>query len=377
MDNCEKLIGHTLQLARRGCGRTSPNPLVGAVLVKNGRIIGEGFHAEYGGAHAEVMAIENARESVEGADLYCNLEPCCHDIPAKHTPPCTQRIINEKIRRVFISTIDPNPYVSGKGVAELRNAGIEVHTEINKSAALKFNEAYFKFIQTHIPFVHLKIAQSLDGRIATKTGDSRWITDESARREVHKLRHHHDAVLVGKNTVLQDDPSLTVRLISGKHPKRIVLDSHLEIPLTTGIFQDGMAEKTFVFTTPDHPEARRRALEGKGVQVRILGADRNRQVVLKELLACLGELNVSSVLVEGGSQVFTAFIRQKLFDKISIFMAPILLGNGREAIGELNIGRLAEAISLEEIETRQIGDQLLISGYRNLAETLGKLKASN
>ncbi len=362
-----------LELARQGRGFTSPNPMVGAVLVKEGRVIAEGYHPRCGDRHAEVVAIENAREPVTGAILYCNLEPCCHDTPHKRTPPCTRRIIQENIARVVIATLDPNPQVSGKGVEMLRSAGIEVQSGVLQQEAALLNEAYFKWIQTGRPLVHLKMAVSLDFCIATRKGHSRWITDEAARRRVHELRAAYDAVLVGAHTARMDDPQLTVRLTRGPQPRRIVLDSTLSLPPQLRLFCDEHRHLTHVFTTPDHDPAARSRLETNGVHIHVLPATAEGQVDLPAALARLGEMNLASLLVEGGSRVFTELIRQRLFDKLSAFVAPLIIGRGIPAIGDLDTETVDQALRLQHMQYQPLNDQIHIQGYRHLAETLGKV----
>jgi diaminohydroxyphosphoribosylaminopyrimidine deaminase/5-amino-6-(5-phosphoribosylamino)uracil reductase len=362
-----------LRLAQKGRGYTSPNPMVGAVIVKNGRIIGEGYHPQFGQKHAEVMAIENALEPVAGAEMYCTLEPCTHTIPGKKTPPCAQRLIDEKIRKVYISTLDPNPYVNGIGVHALREAGIEVETGYLAEQAAKLNEAYVKYIQLELPFVHLKIAMSLDGRIATASGDSKWITDEAARQRVHQLRHQYDAVLVGANTVRIDNPHLTVRLIAGHQPLRVILSRSLNIPPRSHILKDAFRDKTIIFTAAGHDAEKRKLIEHLGVRViEVIEKDRGR-IDLAEVLMRLGKMGISSLLVEGGSGVFTEFISRQLFDKVSFFVAPMLLGEGIAAIGDLGISKISRALRLQQTAVEIINDQILIRGYRNIQETFGCL----
>lgn len=362
-----------LHLAQRARGYTSPNPMVGALLVKEGRIIGEGYHRRYGEKHAEVLAIEDATEPVKGAVLYCNLEPCCHNTPEKQTPPCTLRIVREGIKEIVVSTIDPNHYVNGKGLAELRRAGLKVRRGVLAEEATLLNEVYFKFIQHNRPFIHLKIAQTLDGRIATRTGDSRWITDDLAQQRVHLLRHHHDAVLVGINTVRRDDPSLTVRRIEGEQPLRVVLDSRLGIPLGANLVDDGFVEKTIVFTTRNHDHAVREKLQERGIRVYVVSATPAGRVQLSEVLKILGELRITSLLVEGGAQIFTEFIQQRLFDKISVFIAPIIVGSGTNAVGDLHVEQLSQALRLEKVTIEIINQQVLLQGYRDVKCTFKAL----
>jgi diaminohydroxyphosphoribosylaminopyrimidine deaminase/5-amino-6-(5-phosphoribosylamino)uracil reductase len=371
--NDRKIMHEVLQIARAGEGFTAPNPMVGAVIIKNDRIIGKGAHRKYGEKHAEINAIENAVESVEGATLYTNLEPCCHSTPGKNTPPCTNRIIREKIFRVVISTIDPNPHVSGNGIRTLREAGIEVITDVLPEEAVRLNEVYFKFIQTNQPFVHLKIAQSIDGRIATHNYDSQWITDESARTQVHKMRHKYSAVLIGLNTLKKDNPNLTVRLTQGKQPFRIILDERLEAPLPSNVFQDAYASKTIVFTTPDYDKYKREELALQGISVNPVQSNGNGLVDLHEVLSQVAQSGISSILVEGGGMVFTQFIANKLFDKISVYISPIIIGSGIESIGDLNINKISEALNLENVNFENVNHQLVVTGYRDISATFGKM----
>ena len=369
----EQYMNRTLELASNGIGYTSPNPMVGAVIVKGGRIIGEGFHKKCGKNHAEIDAIENATEPVAGAALYCNLEPCSHDYPSKRTPPCTRQLISEKIKKVYISTIDPNPHVNGNGIAALRDAGIEVTVGRLAEKAIKFNEAYFKYVQTGLPFVNLKIAMSLDGRIATHQNDSRWITNESARSIVHQMRHQHDAVLVGANTAFLDNPRLTVRHFAGKQPLRIVLDSNLKLPKESHLLQDEFREQTLIFTTRHHDKQNRQFAEYQGARVVEIEEDPIGRINLKKVLKYLGQSDVSSLLVEGGAGIFTEFIKQSFFDKLSIFYAPILIGKGVEAVGDLNTSLVSQALRLEDVSFQVINDQMFFQGYRKLKETFGAL----
>jgi len=369
----EKYMQEALRLAAIPEGLTAPNPMVGAVLIKNGEIIGKGYHPRCGEKHAEVIAIETATESVEGATLYCNLEPCCHKIPDKKTPPCTDRIIREKIKRVVISTIDPNPHVNGKGLEILKKAGIEIILGVCASEAVILNEVYFKFIQSEIPFIHLKIAQTLDGRIATCSFDSRWITDEQARDQVHRMRHKYRSILVGLNTIKTDNPRLTARLGMENQPYRIILDERLEIPLESNILNDELPDKTMLFTTPKHNADVKGRLINDGIQIHVVNGNGTGMVNVCEVVAKLGQMGITSILVEGGSKIFTRFVKESLFDKISIFIAPMILGKGIDAIADLGVNRISEALRLERVTFKPINNQLLVEGYRNLSSTFGKL----
>jgi diaminohydroxyphosphoribosylaminopyrimidine deaminase/5-amino-6-(5-phosphoribosylamino)uracil reductase len=356
-----------LALARRGKGKTAPNPLVGAVIAKQGRIIGEGWHRQYGGKHAEAEALDavlRAGESPEGADLYCTLEPCCFTAPDKHQPPCTDRIIKSGIRRVFMANRDPNPRVNGGGVRILEEAGIEVQSGLLAVAGERLNEGFFTFQRLGRPFIGLKIAQSLDGRIAARGGDSRWITDEAARRLVHRFRSNHDAVLIGRGTALKDDPELTVRLVRGPNPLRVVLDSRLSLPDSARLLSLPDKEKTMILCTVAANPERITQLRDQGIQVIPVQEGASAGISLPAALAALAERGVRSILVEGGSTIFTAFLREGLWDRLTVFIAPLLIGQGISALGDLGIGTIKEALRLQDVFLRPIGDQLLFEGRR-------------
>jgi diaminohydroxyphosphoribosylaminopyrimidine deaminase/5-amino-6-(5-phosphoribosylamino)uracil reductase len=353
------------ELARQGIGTTSPNPLVGTVIVKNNKIIGEGYHQKFGDKHAEIMAMDRAKESCKGATLYCNLEPCTNDIPDKKTPPCTRRIIEEKIRKVVISTIDPNPYINGRGLAILREEKIEVYTDMLAEEAVRINEKYYKFIKSGLPFIHLKIAQSLDGRIATASGRSQWITNVNALKLVHQLRAEYDAVLVGINTVIQDDPALTVRHTSGRNPMRIVLDEKLQIPDNAKLISDDNIDKTIIFTHQNQDGKRIKELSEKGIKIFRVRKKSNGELMLPDILKHLAKMQIASVLVEGGGQIFTSFVKNGLFDKISFFIAPIMIGSGIQSIGNLGIENLSQAYQLEKISFEILDNQAIVEGYRD------------
>lgn len=342
-------MSRALRLAHRGLGFTAPNPAVGAVLVKNGRIIGEGYHRQAGGPHAEVAAIENATESVRGATLYCTLEPCCHEGPHKRTPPCTRRIIAEGIQRVVIAALDPNPEVNGRGVAILRRAGVQVTVGPLADEAARLNEIFAANVRLARPFVHLKAAQTLDGRVATETGDSRWITDRAARTEAHRLRSLYDAVLVGAGTVRRDDPSLTVRHIEGRNPRRIVLAGRKPLPPDLTIFTDAQSSNTLVYRP-----------RGDAVDVDLAW-------MLQDLL----QREIRSVLVEGGARVLSSFVQWSLWDKVTLFIAPRLLGGGISVLSGLAYERIAEAVELQGCLFSRVGNGMMVSGYRAPQELFG------
>ena len=360
-----------LQLAERGLGRTSPNPLTGCVVVKEGRVIGEGFHERHGERHAEAAALAACRENPRGAHLYCNLEPCAAAYPGKRTPPCAPRLIRAGLGQVTVATLDPSPRVNGAGVALLRKAGMRVTVGVQAEAALRLNAAFFTAVHYRRPFVHLKIAQSLDGRIATASGDSRWITDAAARRAGHRLRAAHDAVLVGRGTALRDDPRLTVRevdpgLLPATPPWRVVLDSRLELPLSARLAGGEHAHRTMLLTTAAADPARRDALTARGVQVHAVAAAADGRVDAAAALQTLYRCGVRSLLVEGGAAVTTSLLRAGLFDQLTVFTAPLLIGAGVEAVGDLGSARLADAVRLQGVITSVINDQVVMSGYRDL-----------
>ena len=363
-----------LRLAEGGRARTSPNPMTGCVVVKDGRVIGEGFHERHGARHAEAAAIESCRENNEnprGAHLYCNLEPCAAAYPGKLTRPCAAAIIRAGIGRVTVATLDPNPHVSGAGIRLLRAAGIAVTVGVEAEAALLLNVPFFTAAHYGRPYVHLKIAQSLDGRIAARGGDSRWITDAAARRIVHRMRAEHDAVLVGRATALHDDPRLTVRDIeAGARPAappwRVVLDSRLALPVTARLASDEHAARTIVLTTEQADPARRRELTAGGVQVHVVAAGAGGRPDIDAVLQALHARGIRSLLVEGGGAVYTSFLRAERFDRLSVFVAPLLIGEGVAAVGDLGTRRIAGAARLQGVTTTVVNDQVMVSGYRDL-----------
>ena len=358
----EKYMRLALRLAIKAKGRTSPNPLVGAVIVKDNRIIGKGYHRRAGKPHAEINALDMAGERARGATLYLNLEPCAH---FGRTSPCTKKIISSRIKEVVVAMIDPNPLNYSRGVKELRKAGIEVKVGILEEKAKKINEAYITYITTRKPFVILKTAMSLDGRIATKTGDSKWITNESSRKYVHKLRSEVDAVLVGIETVLKDDPLLTVRSPKSKvqsQPIRVVVDSRARIPLGAKILNQ--ESPTIVATTKFASKRKIEALRKKEVKVLII-RDRNKKVNLKELLKKLGELEITSLLVEGGGKINASFLENDLVNKILFFIAPKIIG-GEEALTPVEgegIERIKHTTKLKNISIKRFREDMLVEGY--------------
>ncbi|MBM4288812.1 MAG: bifunctional diaminohydroxyphosphoribosylaminopyrimidine deaminase/5-amino-6-(5-phosphoribosylamino)uracil reductase RibD [Deltaproteobacteria bacterium] len=353
-----------LKLAAKGVGFTSPNPMVGAVVVKDGHIVGQGYHRRYGLPHAEVEALRQAGALARGGTLYVTLEPCNHH---GQTPPCTEAVLSAGILRVVIANHDPNPRVTGGGADFLRQQGLIVDCGLLAEAGERLNEAFFKAVTTGRPFVIVKAAASLDGKIATRTGDSQWITGPKARTWVHRLRHQVDAILVGVNTVLADDPQLTTRLPhgQGKDPIRIILDSRLRIPLTAQVLTQKSIAPTWVACTTAASPEKRAALTSLGADIITVAPNPENRVDLGALLSILGERRVQSILVEGGAEVHGAFFDARLVDKFHLFLAPKFIG-GRQAPGILGgLGRatLKEAHQAHDITFRQIGADILISGY--------------
>lgn len=322
MSEEEKWMRMALSLAKKGEGKVSPNPMVGAVIVKNGKLVGKGYHRYFGGPHAEIEAIRDAKNGVKGATLFVSLEPCCH---FGKTPPCTQAIIEAGVKKVVVATLDPNPVNNGKGMQRLREAGIETKVGVCEEEAVKINEVFFKFIKQKIPYVIVKAAASLDGKIATFKGDSKWITGEKSRILGKKLRNKVDAILVGINTVIKDDPEL-LPLSPKKRFFRIILDSRLKVPLGAKILKNQSHYPTLIFTTSGADPEKIKNLEDKGIRVKIIQEDENGRVSLKKVLKELGKKDVASLLVEGGGEVIGSFIREKLVDKLFLFLSPRIIG---------------------------------------------------
>jgi diaminohydroxyphosphoribosylaminopyrimidine deaminase/5-amino-6-(5-phosphoribosylamino)uracil reductase len=357
--NDEFYMKRALNLARKGEAWVSPNPMVGAVIVKNNRIIGEGYHRIYGGKHAEINAIDSASEAITGATFYVSLEPCTH---YGKTPPCCDRLISRKPARVVIGTADPNPVVSGKGIESLKRHGIETTVGVLKNECIQLNERFFKFMQTGIPFVTLKFAQTIDGRIATVSGHSRWISSAPSLRFAHKLRSSHDAVLIGVNTLIQDNPELTVRLVRGRNPLRVVVDSSLRIPMDAKVLKNQNAAQTIIASTATADPEKIARLRNSEIETVVIGEHTDDRVDLKKLFIELGKRNISSVLVEGGSSIITSMLKAKLPDRIVIVMAPKIVGKGIDAVGDLNIHNMDESMRLAYRKIRRLGNDLIIDG---------------
>lgn len=352
-----------LDLAARARGRTSPNPMVGAVLVKDGQLIGEGFHAYAGSDHAEVAALRDAGPAARGATLYVGLEPCCH---YGRTPPCVEQILQAGIRRVVAACEDPNPAVSGKGIAALRAAGLSVDVGVLAEEAERLNEAFFTHVRTGRPFVTLKVAASLDGKIATRTGESRWITGESARRRVHQLRNEMDAVLVGIGTVLRDDPLLTTRLgiADQRDPIRVVVDNLARLPLRAKAVNRASTAPTILAVSQMAPRTKLEALEREGVQVIVVESS-PRRVSLERLIEALGKRGILSVMIEGGAEINASALREGVVDKVLVFLAPILIGGKSTptAVGGDGIESLTQAVRLRDVRIERFDGDILVEGY--------------
>jgi diaminohydroxyphosphoribosylaminopyrimidine deaminase/5-amino-6-(5-phosphoribosylamino)uracil reductase len=357
-------MAQALSLAKLALGNVSPNPAVGAVIVKNRKVIGQGYTQPPGSAHAEIVALKEAGAQARGATLYVTLEPCCH---YGRTSPCTQAIISAGIKEVHAAMIDPNPLVGGKGKTELEKTGIRVNIGEHEEEASEIIQTYAKYITTKIPFVTAKFAMSVDGKIATRTGDSKWISSEESRRFVHNLRFVHDAIMVGVNTVLTDDPQLTVRCsanggMSHKQPLRIIVDSGGRTPTTSKVFK--APGNVLMAVSEGISPAKKRAYKKLGAEVLALPARRG-QVDLSALLVALGKRQITSVLAEGGGRVLGSLFDEKLVDKVIAFIAPIIIGGQRAKtpVAGKGVANVVDSIKLERMRTHFINGDVVISGY--------------
>jgi diaminohydroxyphosphoribosylaminopyrimidine deaminase/5-amino-6-(5-phosphoribosylamino)uracil reductase len=346
----ERFMAQAIKLAQKAEGKTSPNPMVGCVIVKNGHIIGEGYHHKAGEPHAEILAFEEAGDKANGATLYVTLEPCCI---FGRTPPCTQAIINNKIRRVVVGVTDPNPKINGRGLEILKNAGISISTGIMKKECADLIKPYAKYITTGMPFVTIKYAQSLDGRLAAKNGSSQWISSPAALKYAHQLRSQSDAVLVGASTANYDNPKLTVRLVKGNNPIRVVLSKSGKLKKNLHLLNDKKA-RTIVITSshakfPQNCETIRVSANKESIDI-------------KAALLELGKIGVVNLLVEGGAKTITGFLKSKLADRIIVISAPIIIGDGISAVGDLNIKTIDRSLKLFNVDSKRIGADCLIIG---------------
>lgn len=356
----EKYMRLAMQLAGNAIGRTSPNPLVGAVIVKDNRVVGCGWHRKAGTPHAEVHALNQAGELAQGADVYVTLEPCAH---YGKTPPCAKALVEAKVKNVYGGLLDVNPKVAGKGFKILEDAGIHVEYGFLQDELRKQNEVFFKWIEHKKPFVVLKAAMTLDGKIATATGQSKWITNETSRAYGYKLRDIYDGIMVGINTVIEDNPMLTARVDGGKNPIRIVVDSSLRIDINANVVQDKSA-KTIIATTDKADKDKILKLQAQDVDVIVVDKDKNDKVDIEKLLDILGQQNICSILVEGGATLSGSFVAKKLVDKVYFFIAPKIIG-GKEAktpVAGTGILNLQEALSLKDIKIEKLEEDILIIG---------------
>lgn len=345
-----------LRLARRGLGRTTPNPPVGAVIVKRGEVVGRGFHRRVGEPHAEVEAIASAAGRTRGATMYVTLEPCNH---RGRTPPCTEAVLAAGIRRLVIGAPDPNPDVVGGGALRLRRAGLRVVEGVELSSCLELLRPFSKRSRTGLPFVTLKLAATLDGRIATRSGDSRWVSGEQSRTLVHRWRDEMDALMVGAGTVIADDPELTCRRRGGRDPLRVIVDGRLRMPLQARVLTKDLANGTLVATTK--PNGRKlEEIRRRGVMVEKF-PNRSGRFSLRALLRRLGRRGLSSVLLEGGAITAAAALREGVVDRLACFVAPKLVGgDGKPMLDTLGVRFMAEAVAVHEWHTRHVGEDLLI-----------------
>lgn len=355
-----KYIKLCFELAKKGKGNVSPNPLVGAILVKNGKVIGKGYHKKYGSAHAEVNAINNSTEKVAGSTLYCNLEPCCH--ANKQTPPCVPLIIEKKISKVVISNFDPNKEVNHKGVKQLREAGVEVVTGVLQDEAEELNKFYFKYVKEKLPYITLKIAQSIDGKISLVKNEQTWLTGKQSIKYVHKLRSEYDAVLVGAGTIKTDNPLLTVRNVRGRNPIRIIIDGKLNIPIKSKILNSIDPENTWIITSSNADEKKVKLLSEKGLRIFKIVTKRQTKLELKKIMKVLAKQKITSILVEGGRNIFSQFLKYDMFDEVIILQAPKVLGSG---IGIPNIKKIK---NLKLLSVKKLGDDTKLIYGKNLAD---------
>lgn len=352
-------MGLALELAKRGMGWASPNPMVGAVIVKEGRIIGKGWHARCGQAHAERNALAHCTEDPAGATMYVTLEPCCHQ---GRQPPCTEAVLAAGIARVVIGSDDPNPLVAGKGIEILRRGGVTVETGVLKEECDALNQVFFHYIRTKRPYVVLKYAMTLDGKIATRAGLSRWITGEEARAQVHRDRHRYSAILVGVGTVLADDPLLTCRMEGGRNPVRVVCDSHLRTPLESQLVRTAREVPTILATVCSDPEACR-PYEEAGCRVWVLPQQDGR-VDLDALMQRLGAAEIDSLLLEGGGTLNWSALSQGLVQKVQAYIAPKLFGGAQapSPVEGLGVEAPGQAFRLVHTTLRPLGEDFLLEG---------------
>jgi diaminohydroxyphosphoribosylaminopyrimidine deaminase/5-amino-6-(5-phosphoribosylamino)uracil reductase len=351
-----RYMAEALLLARRGLGRTSPNPAVGAVVVRGGMVVGRGFHRRAGGPHAEVFALREAGRRARGATLYVTLEPCCH---FGRTPPCVEAVLESAVARVVVGALDPNPRVRGRGISQLRRRGVVVDVGICQMECRALNVDFEKYVAMGFPFVVLKLAATLDGRIAAASGDSRWVSGHASRRRAHEMRNRWDAVIVGSETVLRDDPQLTCRIRGGRHPLRVILDGRLRAPESARVFSDDPGRTRLYTLAEDSAKARR--LRRRGVAVRRGAGDRGAS--LRRVLRDLARSGIKSAMIEGGGVLAARALREGLVDRVALFYAPKLIGgDGRPMVAAMDLRRMSEAIPIVDVTVERLGEDLLIEG---------------
>lgn len=377
MDIDEGFMKKTLRLAKKGLGSTSPNPLVGALVVKDRQIVGSGYHKKAGAPHAEIEALSKAGKSAKGATLYVNLEPCNH---YGRTPPCTKTILKSSVKKVVVGMVDPNPHVTGGGCEFLSSHGVKVKCNVLEEECKRLNEVYIKYITKDKPFVILKGALTLDGWIATQTGNSKWITGEKSRKFVHSLRKQVDAILVGVETVIVDNPFLTPYLIgkSTSDPFRVIVDTNLRIPLHSRVFDSPKSGLTIIAVGSNVDSAKRKKIEDLGARV-VNCQVRNGRIDLADLLDELAKMSISSVLVEGGATLFGSMIREELVDKYYIFLAPKILGgdNGVPFARGPGCGNIEDCLPLKVLMVRRFDDDIMIEAYPRRHSANVELKIEN
>lgn len=354
-----KYMKRALTLARRGVGMTSPNPAVGCVIVKGGRIIGEGWHRQAGGPHAEVFALEKAGKAARGADVYVTLEPCSH---TGKTPPCCDALIRAGVKRVVAGMKDPNPLVNGNGLARLEQAGIATICGVLEDECRHINRAFIKQVSTALPFVTYKCAMTLDGKIASVTGESKWVSGEKSRRYVHKMRATHDAVMVGVDTIITDNPQLTVRHVKGRNPLRVIVDTHLRTPASVAVINDDSVKRTVIATTETDTDVHLRYTR-QGASI-LVCEELDGHVSMSDLLRKLGGMNIQSILLEGGSRLAGDMLKHALIDEFVIFIAPKILGSdGFSPFALRGITSMENTFKLSFGDIAHIGQDLLIHAY--------------
>ena len=356
-DDVKNYMRRAIFNAWKGAGHVSPNPMVGAVIVKNGSIIGEGYHEQYGGLHAERNALANCKESAVGADMFVTLEPCCH---YGKQPPCTEAVAASGIKRVFVGSADPNPCVSGKGVAYLRAAGIEVIENVLKDECDEINDVFFYYITTHLPFVTMKYAMTMDGKIACYTGKSQWITSDAARLRVHSDRNRYSAVMVGVGTVIADDPMLNCRIENGVNPIRIICDTILRTPLKSKIVTTADDIPTIIATCCTDKE-KISAYEKKNVRI-LTACEKNNHIDLKKLMETLGAENIDSIILEGGALLNWSALKAGIVNKVQTYVAPKIFGgnDAKSPVGGIGVAIPDECFQLENMKVEHIGEDILI-----------------